>query len=118
MIVSGLMASLIIAFELPTHKETLSAIGSMNASPDSLQKALSIDNFEPIPVPGPGDWIAEHHESGQTFDDFIQSDHNSPDEILNIIYLRPIGQFRQGKSPSLDLLKEYAEANFSIYGQD
>ena len=45
------MASLIMAFELPTHKETLSAIGSTNALPDSLQRALSIDDFEPIPFP-------------------------------------------------------------------
>jgi len=108
------MASLIMAFELPTHKETLSAIGSTNALPDSLQRALSIDDFEPIPVPEPNDWLAEHHEDGQTYDDFLQSDRNSPDEIRNLIYLQPIGQFRQRQSPSLDLLKEYTEAYFSM----
>ncbi len=106
------MASLIMAFELPTHKETLSAIGSTNALPHSLQRALSIDDFEPIPVPEPNDWLAEHHENGQTYDDFLQSDRNSPDEIRNLIYLQPIGQFRQGQSPSLDLLREYAAAYF------
>jgi archaemetzincin len=108
------MASLIMAFELPTHKETLLAIGSTNALPDSLQRALSIDDFAPITVPKPNDWLAEHHENGQTYDDFLQSDHNSPDEIRNIIYLQPIGQFRQSQSPSLDLLKEYTEAYFSM----
>ena len=108
------MASFIMAFELPTHKETLLAIGSTNALPDSLQRALSIDDFAPITVPKPNDWLAEHHENGQTYDDFLQSDHNSPDEIRNIIYLQPIGQFRQSQSPSLDLLKEYTEAYFSM----
>ena len=107
------MASLIMAFELPTHKETLSAIGSTNALPHSLQRAFSIDDFEPIPVPEPNDWLAEHHENGQTYDDFLQSDRNSPDEIRNLIYLQPIGQFRQRQSPTLDLLKEYTEAYFS-----
>lgn len=105
-------ASLIMAFEPPTNKETLSAIGNTNEIPDSLQRALSIDDFEPIPFPGPNDWLAEHHEIGQTFDEFILSDYNIPDEIRNVIYLQPIGQFRQDQSPSLDLLREYAAAYF------
>ena len=98
------MASLIMAFELPTHKETLSAIGSTNALPDSLQRALSIDDFEPIPVPGPNDWLAVHHENGQTYDEFILSVHNNPDETRNFIYLQPIGQFRRGQSPLSSVL--------------
>jgi archaemetzincin len=101
-----------MAFEPPTTKETLSAIGSTNELPDSLQRAVTIDDFEPIPFPGPNDWLAEHHENGQTFDEFIQSDHNSPNEIRKVIYLQPIGQFRQAQSPSLDLLREYAAAYF------
>jgi archaemetzincin len=105
-------AALIMAFEPLTNKETLLTIGSTNELPDSLQRALSIDDFEPIPSPRPGDWLAEHHEDGQTFDEFVQSDRNSPDEIHNVIYLQPIGQFRQDQSPSLDLLREYATAYF------
>jgi len=125
MIMSGLMrslifvvgltiftASLIMAFEPPTNKETLSAIGSTNELPGSLQRALSIDDFEPMPFPGPNDWLAEHHERGQTFNEFIQSDRNSPDEIRNVIYLQPVGQFRQYQGPPLDLLREYAAAYF------
>ena len=65
-------------------------------------------------MPGPNDWLAEHRENGQTYDDFIQSDYKSHDEIRNVIYFQPIGQFRQGQSPSLDLLKEYTEAYFSM----
>ena len=106
--------SLIMAFDPPTNIEILSAIGSTNELPDSLQRALSIDDYEPIPLPGPNDLLAEHHENGQTIDEFIQSDHNSPDEIRNVIYLQPIGQFRQDQSLSLDLLRKYAAAYFSI----
>ena len=103
-------AALIMAFEPPNNKEILEAIGSTNDLPDSLRRALSIDYFEPIPSPRPGDWLAEHHENGQTFDEFIQSDRNSPNEIRNVIYLQPIGQFRQDQSPSLEVLREYAAA--------
>ena len=38
--------SLSIAFEMPTNKETLLAIGSTNELTDSFQRALSIDDFE------------------------------------------------------------------------
>jgi archaemetzincin len=106
--------SMIMAFKPSTKKENLSAIGSTITLPDSLQRALSIDDFESIPAPGQNDWLAVHHENSQTYDEFIQSVHNSPDEIRNVIYLQPIGQFRQGQSPSLDLLKEYTEAYFSM----
>jgi archaemetzincin len=103
-----------MAFELPTIKETLLAIGSTHELPESFQRALSIDDFEPIPHPRPGDWLAEHPEKGQTFDEFMQSDRNSPDAIHNVIYLQPIGQFRQEQSPSLNLLREYAAAYFMM----
>jgi archaemetzincin len=106
------MAALSMAFEPPNNQEILLAIGSTNDLPDSLQRALSIDDFEPIPSPRPGDWLAEHYESGQTFDEFIRSDRNIPDEIRNVIYLQPVGQFRQDQSPSLELLRKYAAAYF------
>ncbi len=60
-IVSGLMKSFIfvvgliifteslsMAFEMPSKKETLLAIGSTNELPDSFQRALYIDAFERI----------------------------------------------------------------------
>jgi archaemetzincin len=105
-------AAMSMAFEPPNNKEILAAIGSTNDLPDKLRRALSIDYFEPLPSPRPGDWLAEHYESGQTFNEFIRSDRNIPDEIRNVIYLQPIGQFRQDLSPSLNLLRKYAAAYF------
>jgi archaemetzincin len=107
-------ASLIMAFEPPTYKERLSAIGSTNELPDLLQRALSTDDFEPIPSPRPGDWLAEHQENGQTFDEFVQFGGNRPNEIHNVIYLQPIGQFKQDQSPSLNLLRKFAAAYFMM----
>ena len=68
-------AALIMAFEPPTDKERLSAIGSTDELPDSLQLALTIDDFEPIPDSRPGDWLAEHHENGQTMEDLYPDPH-------------------------------------------
>jgi archaemetzincin len=103
-----------MAFEPPTQKDILAAIGSTHELPASLQRALAIDDFEPIPAPAHGDWLAEHQESGQTFNEYLQSGHDGPDEIRNVIYLQPIGQFRPDHSLSLDSLREYAGAYFSM----
>jgi hypothetical protein len=72
-----------MAFQPLTNQEMLSAIGSSDKLPASLQRALTPDSdFEPLPVPAPGDWLAEHHEKGQTFDEFLRSGGNRPDNHL------------------------------------
>jgi hypothetical protein len=45
-------------------------------------------------------------------------DRNSPDEIRKVIYLQPIGQFRQDQSPSIELLGEFAAAYFVMNGSN
>ena len=107
------MAVFAMAFKPPTKKEIIAAIGSTAKLPAALQRALTPDDdFEPIPAPKPGDWLAEHRERGQTFDDFVRSGSNRPNDARHVIYLQPIGQFRQDRSPSLDLLGDYAAAYF------
>jgi archaemetzincin len=104
-----------MAFKPPANKKILSAIGSTAQLPAAFQRALTPDDdFGPIPVPKPGDWLAEHHERGQTFAEFVRSGGKRPDHVRNVIYLQPIGQFRQDRSPSLDLLREYASAYFLL----
>ena len=59
-------------FRLPGKAERLRAIGSTEELHETLRFALDPgSDFEPIPVPKPGDWLAEHHEPGQSFDDFV-----------------------------------------------
>ena len=60
-----------MAFRLPGQPERLKAIGPTEGLSDILKKAFdSGGDFEPIPVPGPGDWLASHPEAGQSFEDF------------------------------------------------
>jgi archaemetzincin len=104
-----------MAFQLPTLEETHSAIGSTDGLPTALQRALGPDqDFEPIPVPRSGDWLAEHHERGQTFNEYVRLGANRPDTSRNIIYLQPLGQFKKEYSPPLELLREYAAAYFMM----
>ncbi len=110
-----IVSSSTMAFQPPTIEETLSAIGSTDGLPTSLQRAFKPDyDFEPIPIPHSGDWLAEHHESGQSFDEYVRLGGIRPDNRRSIIYLQPLGRFKKDRSPSIELLREYAAAYFMM----
>jgi archaemetzincin len=100
-------------FQPPGPAERLRAIGPTRGLPEPLRLALEPgSDFELIPVPQPGDWLAVHPESGQTFEDFVRSRPNMPGETRKKIYLQPLGEFPRDRSPALGILKEYAAAYF------
>lgn len=110
-------------FKPPTVAERIRAIGDTSDLPKVLRRALEPgEDFEPISTPKPGDWLAEHHETGQSFDDFVRSKPNRPDKKRSKIYLQPLGEFGfpqsgvppNGKIPLVQTLKEFAEAYFSM----
>lgn len=110
-------------FKPPTASERLRAIGSTKELPENLRKALEPGgDFEPIPIPKPGDWLAVHRETGQTFDEFVKSKSNRPDKRRSKIYLQPLGEFGfpqsggplKGQIPLAERLREYAAAYFAM----
>ncbi|MFQ6034564.1 MAG: archaemetzincin [Sedimentisphaerales bacterium] len=111
----ALLMSLAMNFKPPTAAERLKAIGQTSGLPEALRKALEPGvDFEPIAVPKRGDWLAEHPETGQTFDDFTRSRPNRPDKKRSKIYLQPLGEFPKGQIPLVQTLKAYAAAYFSM----
>ncbi len=104
-----------MAFTPPNPGETLRAIGNIKDLPIALQRALNPSNdFEIVSVPNKGDWLAEHFEPGQSFDNFISIRPAKPDRYRNKIYLQPLGDFIEGQSPSLEKLKAYTTAYFMM----
>lgn len=102
-------------FKQPGEKERLKAIGLLSELSETLKRAFRADSdFEPVPIPAPGDWLYEHPESGQTFIDFVNSNPNKPDKKRKRIYLQPLGDFPRERNPSLEKLKDYASAYFSL----
>jgi len=104
----------------------LTAIGDTHALPPALRCAVNPAVFEALPAPGPNDWLANHPERGQTFDDFVSSHPNRPTPQQHTIYLQPLGTFdvepalsrlssrlRVG-STSVETLKEFTEAFFMM----
>jgi archaemetzincin len=98
-----------------TPAQRLAAIGSTRALPEQLRKALEPgESFQPVPQPRPNDWLANHPERGQTFEQFVRSRPNRPDQHRNKLYLQPLGTFDESLAPSLDLLRRFTTAFFMM----
>lgn len=103
------------AFERPSENERLRALGNLFEEPPALRQLLTPnDDFPPIATPRPGDWLDEHPENGQSFEEYRDSGANRPDATRHIIYLLPIGDFPEDTSPPLADLRAYAAAFFQM----
>jgi archaemetzincin len=111
-----LFTSIAMAFAPPSEKTVRNAVGDLSGLPPQLQRAFSpeADAFDPIPKPGPHDWLAVHEEPGQTFDQFKASQPNRPTGRQHVIYLQPLGDFSPQRSPSAEKLREFAAAFFAM----
>jgi hypothetical protein len=110
-----LVAAGVVGVQMPEERQRLLAIGPTEDLPPVLKKALDpAQGFEPLPAPGPQDWLAAHPEPGQSFIQFAQSRPNRPDKKRKVLYLQPLSEFRPGEAPSVDLLREYAAAYFTL----
>jgi archaemetzincin len=104
-----------MAFQPPDQEVKRAAVGDLTGLPSALQRAFASDapEFEPIPKPGPHDWLAVHDEPGQTFDEFKTLRPNRPTQDRHVIYLQPLGDFAD-RSPSIAKLREFAAAFFAM----
>lgn len=53
--------------------------------------------------PRPGDWLAKHPESGQSFDAYLDESPIRPDETHTTLYVQPLGEFDTNGSALLRL---------------
>ena len=112
-VAATLVAMLIPAgdFRVPGPEERVAAIGDTRGLPKALRKALTPgEDFDPIPSPGPSDWLSAHKEQGQTFQEFQATKKNTPGRTRKQIYLQPLGSFPPDSVPSLETLREFAHA--------
>ena len=90
-----------MAFEPPNSDARRAAVGDLSGLPNRLQRAFAADSpaFDPIPKPGPNDWLSAHEEANQSFEVFNASHPNRPTRTRRIIYLQPFGEFTAGQGP-------------------
>jgi archaemetzincin len=90
------------------------ALGSLARLSPPLRRAFDPAGFTPLHRPGPNDWLASHPEPGQTFDEYLASRPNTPDQVRRVIDLWPLGDFPADRSPPLPPLVAYAGAFFGL----
>ncbi len=109
-----ILAVLSFGFKLPDSNTRRAAIGSLTGVSVTMKRALRVEDFEPINAPGPHDWLANHPERGQTYDQYLHQGFVRPDKQRRKIYLLPIGEFAPGRSPALKTLQAFMAAYFSM----
>ncbi len=100
-------------FVPPRAGERVGAIGSMATLSEPLQRAFTPGaDFDLLLAPTPGEWLAEHREPGQTFDDYVEV-HGGHLEREQRLCLLPLFD-RLALTPAVDTLAEFATAFFNL----
>ena len=66
----------------------------------------------PLAPPRHGDWLAEHHELGQTFEEYLKSKPVHKTNKLHTIYLCLVGDFTEPQRRILKLTQDYLAVFF------
>jgi archaemetzincin len=105
-----------MSFAVPPPSERLQAISPLAGLPEPVKRALEPrgEFFDPLPAPGPNDWLANHPEPGQPFERFLHSQPNRPDAPRRKLYLQPLGEFAEDEAPALGLLRQFAAGFFGM----
>lgn len=98
----------------PRVEPRVAAIGDTSFLSPELRRAFEpAGDFEPLPDPGPNDWLAQHPEKPQSYQAWLDRDTNVVGDTRRIIYLLPIGDF-PATAPSLDALATIVHAFFTL----
>ena len=101
------------AFEAPDKQARVAAAGSLLTLDPKMRRAFSdAGEFEAKKEPKFMDWLAQHEEEGQTFNQYLSARPNLPDRARKKLYILPVGTFEKDIAPDLGLLKEYTAAYY------
>jgi archaemetzincin len=79
---------------------------------DKLKKLATLDIK--LNAPQPGEWLVDHPEKGQTFEQYQNSKPISVNGTQNCIYIQPIGTFSVQQKKVVDLTVEYIHLFFGL----
>jgi len=86
-----LLPMVAMSSQIPNANQRTRAIGSVASLSEVLRRAFDpAQDFEPLPAPGPNDWLAVHSEPGQSFEQWVQAQPNRPDKKRRIIYAKTL----------------------------
>ncbi len=69
---------------------------------------------KPMPKPKMEDWLFDHKEAGQTFEQYQKAVPVMPNDTQNCLFIQPIGVFTEGESKIIDYTAAYVSAFFNL----
>lgn len=114
LLISFLIVGLAAQFVRPDAARCAAALGSLDGVPVPMRRALDARGFRPVKTPERMDWLANHQEPGQRFDQFIGGRPNLPDNRRRKIYLLPLGDLDHSGGPPVAKLVEFSRAFFGL----
>jgi archaemetzincin len=69
---------------------------------------------EPLEKPQPGDWLAQHKEPGQTFDEYLGCSPITPRGRRSVLYVQALGPLTPTQRKIVDLTREYLACYFGV----
>ena len=82
------------------------------ALPEPFLKLLPLQTR--LAKPRPGEWLAEHSEPGQTYQQYLRSRPVAPDKKRRAIYVQPLGDFTRTQRKIISLTAEYMHVYFDL----
>jgi len=77
-----------------------------------FEKLLSLHKVKA--PPGPYDWLAQHFEAGQTFEQYLLSNPTVPDEKKRSIYIVLLGDFDKTRNEIIQKTAKYIKAFYGM----
>ena len=106
---TGVLLSLFLACEGQPMGATIDA--------DSQAQRRAAERIKPLhqkkSKPAPGDWLAQHREKGQTFDQYRKAKPMRPNTVRTTVYIQPIGDFDDTQQR---LVRETVKLTSRFYG--
>jgi archaemetzincin len=69
---------------------------------------------KPLGVPKEGDWLSDHEEAGQTFQEYLQSEPVLTRGKRRILYIQPLGVFSKIQRKIITITAQFMEAFFNL----
>ncbi len=80
--------------------------------PATFKKLLPL--HKKLGKPGPHDWLANHPEPGQTFQEYVESDPVTPSGKRRTIYVQPLGDFTDTQRKIVTRTAQFMQAYFGL----
>lgn len=98
------------SFPAPDGRHSFAKFGDPRAADRTIAKLKPV--HKKLGPPQPGEWLAEHEETGQTFQEYLRIKPVTPTGARHTIYVQPLGEFTKEQRQIVEISAEYLSLYF------